>query len=315
MRYVVYGIDAVSQAALEPLTLDADSEEEARGRAVARGMAVRAVIAEQTPGPSAALSVEIRQAQGDGAAGESDEMRGARRVVATVLLPLALAFFLVVAVLRTLLQAVTWTVVWGTGVLLAGGLAGLLVWLARGNVPVAIAWPIGLALGLPIISAAHGARVGWRWWWAKRTLSPLAQVLGAAPQEELDDPESFRMPVILAQALAGGVLAAWFALAGIATDWGWPTLFAGMLGGALGLGCEGALLGAALARRQPMPLPEAASGPSIASLASLLSWLWGQKHIARSWILGYALDRAAPGAVAGTVIGVLVLVLSWLAVS
>jgi len=202
---------------------------------------------------------------------------------------------------------VTWTFVWGMGVLLAGGLAGLLVWLARGSVPVATAWPIGLALGLPIISAAHGARVGWRWWWAKRTLSPLAQALGAPPQEEIDDdPEHFRIPVILAQALAGGVLAAWFALAGIATDWGWPTLFAGMLGGALGLGCEGALLGAALARRQPMPLPGAASGPSIASLASLLSWLWGQKHLARSWVLGYALDRAAPGAVAGTVVGVLV---------
>jgi len=209
-------------------------------------------------------------------------------------------------------QAVSWTIVWGTGVLLAGGLAGLLVWLA---VPAATAWPIGLALGLPIISAAHGARVGWRWWWAKRTLSPLAQVLGAPAQEQLDDePEPFRSPVILAQALAGGILAAWFALAGITTDWGWPTLIAGTLGGALGLGCEGALLGAALARRQPMPLPGAASGPSIASLASLLSWLWGQKHIARSWILGYALDRAAPGAVAGTVVGVLVFVLSGLAV-
>jgi hypothetical protein len=313
MRYVVYGIDAVSQAACEPLTLDADSEEEARGRAVARGMAVRAVIAEQAPATSEALAIETRQAPNDEAAGESDEVRGARRIVTTVLLPLALAFFLVVAVLRTLVQAVTWTIVWGMGVLLAGGLAGLFV---RGSVPVAVAWPIGLALGLPIMSAAHGARVGWRWWWAKRTLSPLAQALGAPSQEQDDDEqEPFRVPVILAQALAGGVLAGLFALAGIATDWGWPTLFAGTLGGALGLGCEGAVLGAALARRQPMPLPGAASGPSIASLASLLSWLWGQKHMARSWVLGYALDRAAPGAVAGTFVGVLVFVLSWLAVS
>src|SRR5258708_33692986 len=95
MRYVVYGIDAVSQATREPLTLDADSEEEARGRAVARGMAVRAVIAEQASARSDALAVEVRRAQNDGAAGESDEVRGARRVVATVLLPLALALFLV----------------------------------------------------------------------------------------------------------------------------------------------------------------------------------------------------------------------------
>src|SRR5260370_21062454 len=275
MGYVVYGIDAVSVAACEPLTLDADSEEEARGRAVARGMAVRAVIAEQAPATSDALAMETRQAQNDEAAGESDEVRGARRIVTTVLLPLALAFFLVVAVLRTLVQAVTWTIVWGMGVLLAGGLAGLFVWLA---LPVAIAWPIGLALGLPIISAAHGARVGWRWWWAKRTLSPLAHALGAPAQEHDDDEqEPFRMPVILAQALAGGVLAGLFALAGIATDWGWPTLFAGTLGGGLGPGCEGAVLGAALAPRQPMPLPGAASGPASARLGTFLFAPFGQQ--------------------------------------
>jgi hypothetical protein len=303
---MVYGDDAVSRQPREPLVVDADSEQAARDRAVAGGMAVRAVIAEPVAEPSPIGT------PAEDPANESAEVQGLRRFVLLVVVPLALAFFLVLAAVRTLFEAAVWTMVWSLGALLGGGLAGLLWWASREAVPVEVAWPLGLAVGLMALSAMHGSQVGWRWWWSKRALGPLAQALWFNPQQAAgDDPSDLRWPVLLAQGLAGAILGLLAALAGWATDWGWPTIFACTLGGGIGLGVEGAVLGAVLARRRPLPPPGVAPGPSIASLAGLLTRLWGHERLGRSLVVGYAIDRAAPGVVAGTLVGVVVFLLGW----
>ncbi len=223
-------------------------------------MAVRAVIAE-TPPPARDELATL----GDGESpferrpAESPEMRGMRRILLFVVLPLVVAFFLMLAVLRTLVEAVAWTVVWGMGLLLGGGLAGLLGWVSHGRVPVETAWPLCMAVGLVILSAIHGWQVGWRWWWAKRSLGPLARALGVVPEEaDAAERSRVRWPVVLAQALAGAILGTATALAGWATGWGLLTVFAGTVGGAVGLGTEGAILGAAGAA----PAAAAAGRPS-----------------------------------------------------
>ncbi len=156
--------------------------------------------------------------------------------------------------------------------------------------------------------------VGWRWWWSKRSLAPLAQALGVTPEQAgAERPAGLRLPVVLAQGLAGAVLGGTIALVGWSTEWSWPTALAGIAGGAIGLGIEGAILGAVLARRRPVLPPGAAAGPSFESLAGLLARLWGQEHIAGSWVMGYALDRAAPGAVAGVFVGLVAFLLGWYA--
>ncbi len=314
MRYTVYGVDAASQAPREPLVVDADTEEEARVRAVARGMAVRAVVAE--PGLGV---VDERPTEPDAGAWSERHERPTEeapglRYVRMVLVPLVLGFFLILAALRTLVQALVWAFIWSLGLLLGGGLAGMLRWFSRGDVPVETAWPIGLDAGLALISALYGSQLGWRWWWAKRSLSPLEQALGVEPHEGDDGkPASIRAPVLLAQGFAGAVLGTLGGLAGWASDWSPVTVLAWTAGGALGLGAEGAVLGTILARRRPLPPPGAVSGTSFESLAGLLARLWGQEHLVRSLGLAHALDRAAPGAVAGTFAGVVAVLLAWLA--
>jgi hypothetical protein len=313
MRYVIYGDDAVSRHAREPFVIEAGSEAEARGRAVARGVAVRAVIAEP---PAEAVDVPAPAEERAPNAFESDEMRGLGRTLRLVVTPLVIAFFLLLAMLRTLLEAAAWTIVWLLGLLLGGGIGGVLMWSSRGSVPAETAWPIGMIAGLAILSALHGAQVGWRWWWAKRSLAPLAQAFGVTPEQAgAGEPHGLRLPVVLAQSLAGAVLGGVIALVGWATEWGFMTAMSGIPGGALGLGIEGAILGAVMARRRPVLPPGAAAGPSFESLAGLLARLWGQEHLAGSWVLGYTLDRAAPGAVAGIFIGVAAFFLGWFAVS
>src|SRR5205085_11737223 len=104
------------------------------------------------------------------ASAPADEMATVRRVVLLVLLPIVVAFFLAVAIVRTLWQATTWTAVWLAGVLLAGGVAGLLAGLSRGAAPVEIAWPIGLGVALTAVSAFYGSPARWRWGWGQRSL-------------------------------------------------------------------------------------------------------------------------------------------------
>ena len=303
MRYRVYGVDAASQQAREPLVVEAGSEDEARGRAVAQGMAVRAVIAEPAPMP-----VENGDSEPPAPEAETptpapaDEMAAVRRVILLVLLPIVVAFFLAVAIVRTLWQAATWSAIWLAGVLLGGGVAGLVAWLSRGAAPIEIAWPIGLSVALTAVSALYGSRAGWRWWWAKRSLNPLAQVLGLPPDASNpgERPASIRMPVILAQALAGALLGTIGGWTGWATDWSFFSIAAWTGGGALGLAVEGAFLGAVLSWRRPMPVPEAQADHS---LAGLLTGFGGDPRVSRLWILGYAFDRAVPGAVAGTFVG------------
>jgi hypothetical protein len=310
MRYVIYGDDALSRQPCEPVVVDAASEGEARGRAVARGMAVRAVIAAPAP-ESAPRGAELGPPI-EPASAASDELRGVQLMLRYVVLPLVIAFFLMLAVVRTFLEAAAWTVVWSMGLILGAGLAGLVRWLSHGIVPVETAWPVGLLVGLAGLSALHGWQVGWRWWWAKRSLAPLAQVLGVAPDEAGDDERTcVRLPVVLSQALAGTIVGTALALAGWLSHWGVATALAGIAGGALGLGTEGAILGAVLARRRPILVPGAANGPSFESLAGLLARIWGNEHIARSWVLGFALDRATPGAVAGALVGLAAFLLGW----
>jgi hypothetical protein len=316
MRYVIYGDDAMSRRPCEPLVIEADSEDEARGRAVARGIAVRAVMVEPAPLRSDALCLPTDEApQGEPRQGEppeSAEMRGIRQLLTFVVLPLVITFFLLLAGVRTLIEAVAWSMVWTLGLLLGGGLAGIAGWLSRGRIPAEVGWPIGMVVGLMVLSAGHGAHVGWRWWWAKRSLGPLAQVLGVSPEAaDNEEPAGLRMPVMFAQALAGAILGSLAALAGWATGWGILTVLAGTVGGTLGLATEGAILGGVLARRRPMLVPGATAGPSLESLAGLLGRLVGKEHIISSWVLGYALDRAAPGALAGTVTGLLAFLLGW----
>jgi hypothetical protein len=314
MRYVVYGDDAMSRQPREPVVIDAGSEEEARGRAVARGIAVRAVIAEPASEPTAP-STDVGPPLPEEPA-ESPEMRGVRLVLLYVVLPLVLTFFLALAIVRTLFEAAGWTLLWTIGLLLGGGIAGLAGWLSHGAIGAETAWPTGMAAGLIVVSAVHGWQVGWRWWWAKRSLGPLAQALGAEPEQASpEELRRLRAPVVLAQALAGGILGAILAAVGSMTGWSWPTVFAGTVGGILGLGLEGATIAYDMLRIRPMPPPGAAARPSLASLAGLLAWIWGEKHIAPSWVLGHALDRAAPGAVAGTFVGLAAFVLGWWAVA
>lgn len=312
MRYVIYGDDAVSRQARAPFVVEADSEDEARGRAVARGVAVRAIMVEPISVADVPTAAEPREPPPD----ESAEMRGLGRYLRLVLTPVVILFFLMLAAVRTLLEAAAWTAVWTVGLLLGGGLGGLLWWGTRGSVAPQTAWSVGMVIGLTVMSALHGTQVGWRWWWAKRSLAPLAQALGVTPEQAgAEQPAGLRLPVILAQALAGAVLGGIIALVGWATEWGFATALAGIAGGAIGLGIEGAILGAVLARRRPALAPGAANGPSFESLAGLLARLWGQEHIAGSWVLGSALDRAAPGAVAGVFVGILAFLLGWYAMS
>jgi hypothetical protein len=314
MRYVVYGDDVISRQPCAPLVVEADSEDEARGRAVARGMAVRAVMEEPAPTPSEALAKPTEQAPPEEPV-ESEDMRGLRRVLTFVVLPLVIAFFLMLAAVRTLIEAAAWSMVWTVGLLVGGGLAGIAGWISHGGVPAETSWPIGMVVGLVVMSALHGAQVGWRWWWAKRSLGPLAQAFGVAPEAaNAEEPAGLRLPVMLAQALAGAIFGAVTACAGWATGWSLVTVLAGTLGGAIGLGTEGAILGALLSRRRPMPVPGAATGPSFESLAGLLGRLLGKEHVTSSWVFGYAFDRAAPGAVAGTFVGLLAFLLGWWAV-
>jgi hypothetical protein len=315
MRFVIYGDDAVSRHACAPFVVEADSEAEARGRAVARGIAVRAVMVEPAPaepvnGPPAAEAPEPPEPR----PGESAEMRGLGRYLRLVLTPIVILFFLALAAVRTLLEAAAWTIVWTVGLLLGGGIAGLFWWASRGSIAPTTAWSIGMVIGLAIMSAVHGAQVGWRWWWAKRSLAPLAQAFGVTPEQAgAERPARLWLPVMLAQTLAGAVLGGTIAFVGWATEWGFLTALAGIAGGALSLGIEGAILGAVLARRRPLLPPGAATGPSFESLAGLLARLWGQEHIAGSWVVGYAVDRAVPGAVAGVFIGLLAFLLGWYA--
>jgi hypothetical protein len=308
MRYVVYGVDATSQAPCAPLTVDAHSEQEARDRAVARGMAVRAVMADAAAEP---VSEETRSRPDDAPAIEPNTTPGAPPTARMVLLPLAIAFFLVLALVRSAVQALTWSCVWGLGLLLGGGVAGLLRWFSRGALPVQTCWPLGVALGMTVMSAAHGWRAGWRWWQARRSLGPLAQALGITPEHEADEaPIAWRVPVVLAQGLAGALLGTFGSLVGWAADWSLLTVFAWMLAGALGLGTEGMLLGAIVARRRPIPVPGADTVPSYDSL----TWLLGRTGITLigvgNPVVGCALDRAVPGAVAGTAVGVAACVLA-----
>jgi hypothetical protein len=308
MRYVVYGVDAVSQAPCAPLTVDAHSEEEARDRAVARGMAVRAVMADAAAEP---VVEEPRSRPEDEAATEPNTTHGAPPTARMVLLPLAIAFFLILALVRSAVQALTWSCVWGLGLLLGGGVAGLLRWFSRGALPVQTCWPIGVALGVTIVSAMHGWRAGWRWWQARRSLGPLAQALGIAPEHEADEaPIAWRVPVVLAQGLAGALLGILGSLVGWAADWSLPTVVGWLLAGALGLGTEGMILGAVVARRRPMPVPGTVADPSYDSL----TWLLGRTGIRLIGVgnpfVGCALDRAVPGAVAGTAVGVAACVLT-----
>jgi hypothetical protein len=144
----------------------------------------------------------------------------------------------------------------------------------------------------------------------------LAQAFGVAPEQAgVEEPSGLRLPVVLAQALAGAVLGGVIALAGWACDWSFWTALAGIAGGALGLGIEGAILGAELARRRAMLPPGATPAPALESLAGLLARLWGREHLAGSLVLGSAVDRAAPGAVAGVFVGVLAFLLGWYASS
>ena len=161
MRYVIYGVDATSQSPCPPLTVDAHSEEEARNRAVARGMAVRAVMADAAAVPPAEPPRrQTRFVPRDAPAAEPDKTPGARPV-RMVLLPLAIAFFLVLALVRSAVQAATWAFVWGLGLLLGGGLTGLFRWLSRGAAPVETCWPIGVAAGLTVSALPTvGGRVG-----------------------------------------------------------------------------------------------------------------------------------------------------------
>jgi hypothetical protein len=308
MRYVIYGVDATSHAPCAPLTVDAHSEEEARGRAVARGMAVRAVMADAAEAPTDEPAVAAIPFVATVAPTAEP---GAQRTGRVVLLPLAIVFFLVLALVRSAVQAATWTFVWGLGLLLGGGLAGLFRWFSRGAAPVETCWPIGVAAGLTAVSAAYGWRAGWRWWRAKPSLGPLAQALGVSPEPEAgDDPLAWRVTVVLVQGLAGAVLGALGALVGWAIDWRLLTVVAWTVAGAVGLAIEGMILSAILARRQPIAMPGAAAGPSYDSL----TWLLGRTGIAifgvRNLIVAAALDRAVPGAVAGTVVGVAACVLA-----
>jgi hypothetical protein len=307
MRFRVYGVDAASQAPRDPLVVDAGTADEARGRAVAQGMAVRAVIADAAPSPP-----DAEPPPGEEEA-PPDPMPGLRRFVLFVLVPLAVLFFLVHVGVRAIVQAATWTTVWGLGLFAGGGLAGLLGWLSRGSLGLDVAWPIGLAIGITAASAVHGARAGWRWWWAKRSLSPLAAALGMTPEDaDSEDPSDLRVPVLLAQTLAGAVLGTLGALAGWAT--GWHPLVIGVwtIGGGLGLAAEGAILGTQILRRRPVPPPGAAvAGPYFESLGGLLTRLLPGPRAGRGQVLGYALDRAGPGAAAGTMAGLLAVLLTW----
>jgi hypothetical protein len=312
MRYMVYGVDAASQLPREPLIVDGDSEDEARGRAVAQGMAVRAVIADPASERADERQPGATPQARDSAAAEPDEMRRLRRFVYWVILPLVVLFLLMLAAVRTVWQTATWGTVWALAVLLGGGLAGLLGWLSRDAVPVDVTWPIALTVALTAVSGLHGWRAGWRWWWAKRSLSPLAHALGVRPEEAGDEEPAFlRPPVILAQALAGAVLGVLGTLAGWGTDWHLLTVGAWTGGGALGLGAEGAILGGVLSRHRPLPPPGIAAGPLSDSLAGLLTGAGASRHASRVWVLGYALDRGVPGAVAGTFVGMLAVLLKW----
>jgi hypothetical protein len=313
MRYVIYGDDAVSRRAREPFVIEADSEAEARGRAVARGIAVRAVIAEP---PSTALDVPAPAEATQPPPGEFADMPGPGRYLWLALAPIIILFFVLLAAVRTLLEATAWTIVWTIGLLLGGGIGGLLWWATHGNLAPITAWSVGMVIGLALMSAAHGTQIGWRWWWAKRSLAPLAQALGVAPEQAgAEEPRGLRLPVSLAQALAGAILGGVLALAGWACAWSFWTALAGIAGGALGLGVEGAILGAVLARRRPMLPPGAAPAPGLESLAGLLARLWGKEHLAGSLVLGSAVDRAAPGAVAGVFVGIVAFLLGWYASS
>src|SRR5437764_15287208 len=98
MRYVIYGDDAASRRAREPFVVEADSEAEARDRAVARGVAVRAVLAEpasaDAQGVPAPAAPSARAEPGGTKARESDEMRGLVRYIRLVVTPIVSAFFL-----------------------------------------------------------------------------------------------------------------------------------------------------------------------------------------------------------------------------
>jgi len=310
MRYRVFGVDAASQQAREPILIEAGSEEEARGRAVAQGMAVRAVIADPSPMRADSPPHDNSATESvDAAAAPADELAALRRALLLVLLPIVAAFFLAVALVRTLWQAATWTAVWLVGVLLAGGVAGLIHWLSRDAAPLSVAWPIGLGVALATLSALYGAQAGWRWWWRKRSLNPLAQVLGLPPEASSpgEKPAAFRRTVILVHALAGAVLGTAGGLTGWATDWSFFSLAAWTAGGALGLGIEGAILGAVLSWRRPMLVPEAQTDHS---LTGLLAGFAGDPRVSRLWVLGYAFDRAVPGAVAGTIVGLAAVLLA-----
>ncbi|HUE19738.1 MAG TPA: hypothetical protein VMQ63_08190, partial [Stellaceae bacterium] len=109
MRYVIYGVDATSQAPCPPLTVDAHSEEEARDRAVARGMAVRAVMADAAAAPpSEPPRQETPFVPGEAPGVEPNTTPGTPRTARVVLLPLAIAFFLLLALVRSAVQAATW---------------------------------------------------------------------------------------------------------------------------------------------------------------------------------------------------------------
>ena len=310
MRYRVYGVDAGSQQARDPLVVEADSEDEARGRAAAQGMAVRAVIAEPAPVPVEESEPEREHDNETAPTLTADDMAAARRVVLLILLPIVVLFFLIVASVRTLWQAATWTAVWLLGVFAGGGVGGLLAWLSGGRVPIELAWPIGLAIALTGMSALYGWRAGWRWWWAKRSLNPIAQVLGL-PSEEAEPAEEaagVRTAVILVQALAGAFVGAIGAWTGWATDWSFLGFPAWTIGGALGLGVEGAICGAVLSRRRPVMVPEVQTPTGF---GVFLSGFGGDPRVSRLWVVGYAFDRAVPGAVAGTIVGLVAVLLGW----
>lgn len=233
--------------------------------------------------------------------------------LAVVLLPVGVAFWVVVSFLRMVIHAIPWLTLWVVGYLLFGGLAQLLRVAFAMECSVPRAWAVGGAIGVFAMSLLHGLTTA-AWFWAARHRMNPYQSDTPLRQPRIHEPQLLNGRLLLAAVMSccmAGACPAWLLISqgslgsrqsAVAF---WPHIGIWILVGGCGLALEGLLMGLVLGMRQSRPELDLANRSFGEAVGSLIAGPQAKTSGAIGWAIGYALHQAPLGLIAGLGLGVL----------
>ncbi|MCA9072549.1 MAG: hypothetical protein KDA84_26680, partial [Planctomycetaceae bacterium] len=226
-----------------------------------------------------------------------------------LLVPLVVAFMLLLSLIRVLGNAIRWVIVWGIGFFAGGTLA----WIGNLLLPTpylaSAVWAAGGFLGMIVFTSLYGMCLEWVFWLSRHENNPYCGLVSLSPEQQANRvrfAKSLHIPTAMASTLGGLMFAIGLFPIMTGSTSHWPSVGTWCLLGGFALATQGMLLGLFLGSRRERVVFDASKN----SLGELIGWqIAGTqkgRRAALGWGLGYALHQIPTGMMAGLVLGALI---------